>query len=689
MGRGRFALVIGNGKYNRPIVRLRNPTGDASAVADILEKSKFKVSHVSNLRSDELVDAIKEFELASAGAEVALVYYSGHGVSISGKNFLLPTDATIATEADVSKFVSVENLIASLTNSSDATLFFLDACRSSISTAGETEEEEDGDSQPRKIEIGAVKLAEGLAEIHLPKNYKDVFIYFAAAPNSVAYDGKGEHSPFTTALIENIGIRGLSLEEMSIRINASVRRQTNGKQRPWPSHCMTRSFYFRKKDSLPAIAMTVLGLGSGYLGSVLLSHDPSNLFGVPMLPGLLFGLVVYLGLYIWGGKGIPSLAILFTVCAWTLASLTYSTLLVELPKIADNAKIAILEIATTRTDIPLRAAEAVSSGELKEEERDSFVKQESLRLDIEERSAKRKVAVLAGATGEIAAVLAGFVGAIITVVGCALCTRSARNPVNALAIGVLGGLSVLAYGAYFDYTQTLFQAGLMAFWQASVAGAIGLNISRFVQKSSKTVIPYFYWPTIDRSKLWMIILLALAGAASSALFEDNTGSKAAISNMLNILGTPFEPSICFGAALTFVVAKYQSRSTMHLFVFGATQLAWLAGFQTAFTLGPDLPMLYALSAGGFVGSGLLVAMLSLVSPQLRHPSNFLVVTFVGTALALQHAMLNEYGLTQFLQFEVVGNLFAWMTLFVPWQMFVGAALIYGYERPGMNDADWA
>lgn len=88
----RVALVIGNAAYvDAP---LKNPVNDARAMVETLRALGFDVIARENATQAQMQRAVLEFgEKLSAGA-VGLVYYSGHGLQVGGKNYLVPVDAS-------------------------------------------------------------------------------------------------------------------------------------------------------------------------------------------------------------------------------------------------------------------------------------------------------------------------------------------------------------------------------------------------------------------------------------------------------------------------------------------------------------------------------------------------------------------------------------------------------------------
>ena len=90
----RVALIIGNSDYKN-LSSLGNPVADAKAIAAALKQHGFEVSENYNLDRADLLDALESFQREAQGAEVALVYYAGHGMEVDGKNVVAPTDMEI------------------------------------------------------------------------------------------------------------------------------------------------------------------------------------------------------------------------------------------------------------------------------------------------------------------------------------------------------------------------------------------------------------------------------------------------------------------------------------------------------------------------------------------------------------------------------------------------------------------
>src|SRR4051794_30011004 len=126
----RVALVVGNSIYkNAPL--LPNPANDAAAIAATLKGAGFDLVDVkSNLPSLEMRRALRDFADQARDADVAVVYYAGHGIEIDGTNYLIPTDATLQRDTDVyDETYSLDRILKAIEPARRLRLVIVDACR--------------------------------------------------------------------------------------------------------------------------------------------------------------------------------------------------------------------------------------------------------------------------------------------------------------------------------------------------------------------------------------------------------------------------------------------------------------------------------------------------------------------------------------------------------------------------------
>src|SRR5205085_8630341 len=126
----RIALVTGNTAYQK-VARLPSPANDAAAVASMLKAAGFdSVESRSNLSVCEMRKALRDFGNRSRDADMAVVYYAGHGIELDGNNYLIPVDATLETDADVlDEALALDRVLFAVEPAKQLRLVILDACR--------------------------------------------------------------------------------------------------------------------------------------------------------------------------------------------------------------------------------------------------------------------------------------------------------------------------------------------------------------------------------------------------------------------------------------------------------------------------------------------------------------------------------------------------------------------------------
>jgi hypothetical protein len=216
----RVALVIGNSAY-RNVATLPNTINDANAIAALFRKAGFDI--VDTRQDLGVVDfkrAIREFMITSRNAEIAVLYYAGHGIEASGTNYLIPIDAKLATDYDAEdEAVPLDRVILALEPAQRLRLIILDACRDNPFLR----------KMQRSLAMRAV--ASGLAKVEPAST--DTLIAYAAKAGSVSYDGSGSNSPFTTALIKYIGEPGIDIRIALGRVRDEVLKTTGRRQEPF------------------------------------------------------------------------------------------------------------------------------------------------------------------------------------------------------------------------------------------------------------------------------------------------------------------------------------------------------------------------------------------------------------------------------------------------------------------------
>jgi uncharacterized caspase-like protein len=216
----RVALVVGNSAYQN-VVRLPNPVNDASAIAELFRGAGFDaVDARSDLGSLEFKRAIREFTYQARDADIAVVYYAGHGIEVGGINYLIPVDAKLATDLDAEdEGVSLDRVIRAIEPAHRLRLVILDACRDNPFNK----------KMQRTMAMRAVN--NGLAKIEL--TLSDTMIAYAAKAGSTAEDGNGANSPFTSALLKHLTEPGLDVRLAFGRVRDEVWARTGHRQEPF------------------------------------------------------------------------------------------------------------------------------------------------------------------------------------------------------------------------------------------------------------------------------------------------------------------------------------------------------------------------------------------------------------------------------------------------------------------------
>jgi hypothetical protein len=229
----KVALVLGNSNYNK-VQHLPNPDHDADLIATKLIKVGFQVAGggaQKDLSRSSFLNLIQQFSSEAASADVAVVYYAGHGVQVNGANFLVPTDANPKSITDVaSQLVDAQSVLDALNKANiKLKILILDACRDNpFVTRG-------------LFSSGLADVPRGLATMSVPRG---TVIWYATQPGSVASDGSGGNGPFALAISHNIDVPGLDVYGVFNRTGNEVTKNYPDQQ-PWlAASALDGTFYF-------------------------------------------------------------------------------------------------------------------------------------------------------------------------------------------------------------------------------------------------------------------------------------------------------------------------------------------------------------------------------------------------------------------------------------------------------------
>ena len=230
----RVALVVGNSGYVHANA-LPNPVNDAGDMAKALAEVGFEVILGLDLSKSGFDGKVRDFARALEKADVALLFYAGHGLQVSGKNYLVPVDAKLQVERDLDfEAISLDFVLKQMELDRDdkTNIVFLDACRDNPLAR----------NLARSMGTRSGTIAQGLAQVQAGVG---TFIAYSTQPGNVALDGEGRNSPFTAALVKDLRLPDRNLNAVMIEVRKDVTAATGGKQVPWDLSALTGDFYFQ------------------------------------------------------------------------------------------------------------------------------------------------------------------------------------------------------------------------------------------------------------------------------------------------------------------------------------------------------------------------------------------------------------------------------------------------------------
>src|SRR5579863_4775869 len=215
----RVAFVVGNSNYQN-VVALANPANDAAAITDMFKRAGFDVvDSRRDLKNAEMRRALRDFTEKARDADIAVIYYAGHGIEVDGTNYLVPIDAALERDTDAyDEAISLDRILQAIEPAKQLRLVILDACR------------DNPFAKTMKRTVSSRTLGRGLAGVEPAR--PNTLIAFAAKGGSTAADGDDTHSPFTTALLKYLARPGLELGKAFRLVRDDVMNATGNKQEP-------------------------------------------------------------------------------------------------------------------------------------------------------------------------------------------------------------------------------------------------------------------------------------------------------------------------------------------------------------------------------------------------------------------------------------------------------------------------
>lgn len=220
----RVALVIGNASYK--IHPLRNPRNDADDISRSLKGNGFEVIDLRDASLSQMRSAIRQFGDKLLTSDAGLVYYSGHGIEVRGRNYFIPINADIQREDEVAdQSFDVSLILEKMSTAQKAVnILIVDACRD--------------DPFGRSFRSGS----KGLASMEAPRG---TIVAYATSPGKVAADGDGRNSPYTKHLVRAMQAPNKPIELVFKEVRRAVQDETKYQQTPWENTSLSGDFYFK------------------------------------------------------------------------------------------------------------------------------------------------------------------------------------------------------------------------------------------------------------------------------------------------------------------------------------------------------------------------------------------------------------------------------------------------------------
>jgi uncharacterized caspase-like protein len=216
----RVALVLGNSAYQN-VAPLTNPVNDSAKMAATLKDAGFDVvDSRRDLPAAETRRALRDFADAARDADIAVVYYAGHGIEVDGSNYLIPVDAKLERDTDIyDEAFSLDRILIAIEPAKKLRLVILDACR------------DNPFSKKMKRTVATRAVGQGLAKVE--PTSPNMLIAYSAKAGSTAADGDGSNSPFTLALAHHLTTPGLDVRRAFGFVRDEVLKTTGNRQEPF------------------------------------------------------------------------------------------------------------------------------------------------------------------------------------------------------------------------------------------------------------------------------------------------------------------------------------------------------------------------------------------------------------------------------------------------------------------------
>ncbi len=233
----RVALIIGNGTYHH-VASLANPPNDAADLEEAFLRIGFEVSRVSIADRSAFLQALRVFEDKASAADIAVIFYGGHGIEIDGSNYLIPVDAKLERDTDVEDDpVALTRVLQAVREAKRLRLVLLDACRAN---SFETR---------MKRSVAARAIGRGLNNLQPAGS---TIVAYSAKQGTLAEDGSGRNSPFASSLLTRLQQPGLEVNFLFRAIRDDVLKITNMRQEPYTYGSLGSERIYLNGDAEPS-----------------------------------------------------------------------------------------------------------------------------------------------------------------------------------------------------------------------------------------------------------------------------------------------------------------------------------------------------------------------------------------------------------------------------------------------------
>jgi hypothetical protein len=249
------ALVIGNSKYQWED-SLPNVRRDASDIAAHFQALGLATELLENLGRDALRKALEKFGAAARGANLAVVYFAGHGAFWEDYSYIVPVDVDLSEPSAVKRLIGA-SVAAKLLNDAAHSLLVYDSCRNNPADGWRQREAE----TQAAIHLNSTSDASAAATIRLHPNSLRLS---STAPGATALDGPaGGNSPFAAAFMRQLESESIDLQALAGKTRRDLLIATQGRQLAWDANAFTQPFPLAGPRRAP--------------GSSRLSYDPSTI----------------------------------------------------------------------------------------------------------------------------------------------------------------------------------------------------------------------------------------------------------------------------------------------------------------------------------------------------------------------------------------------------------------------------